>query len=325
MRRRRFLAAIGVGGIILPASVGRAAGVPVVGILVQSPAFRSRSVEQLRNSLREIGYVEGRTISVDVKSAGGRAEPFPLLAAQLVTRKVDVVVAIGPAALKAARAATTGIPIVALDLETDPVEAGYAKSIAHPGGNVTGVFLDLPELTGKWLELIKEAAPAVRRVALLRDVATGPWQLTAARAAAQKLGLDLLLLEVQRPEDLEPALQSSVKGDSRALVELSSPLLNQRPLEAQVAAFSIKHRIPTISMFQSFAHNGGLLAYGPDEPSYLRRLAASVDRVLKGISPADIPIEQPATFALAVNLRTARAIGLTISPALLQRANAVIE
>ncbi len=238
---------------------------------------------------------------------------------------MDVLVAIGPAAVKVAAAATTSIPIVAVDLESDPVDAGYARSIAHPGGNVTGLFLDLPGLTGKLLELIKEAGHGIQRVGILRDVSAGPWQLAAARAAAQRLGLDIQVLEIGRPDDFDQAFDVCVKNKSQALVELSSPLLNSGPLEARVAAFAINQRLPTISMFRSFAQNGGFLAYGPDQRAYLRRVAACVDKVLKGSRAAEVPIEQPTMFEFVVNLRTAKAIGLTVPPSLLQRATEVIQ
>jgi len=279
----------------------------------------------LRRYLRELGYVEGQTVVLEVRFAGGKPEAFPAFAAELARRKVDVLVAIGPAALKAAKAATTTIPILALDLETDPVKAGYARSIGRPGGNITGQFLDLPGLTGKWLELITEAAPTVRRVAILWDSTTGPWQLAAARAPAQKIGLDLKVLEIHDLGDLEPALEASVKGGAQAIVELSSPLFNLNSSEARVAAFAIKHRLPTISMFRTFAAVGGLLAYGPQQPEYLRRLAAYVDKILKGAKPGDLPIEQPTKFELIINLKTAKALGLAIPPSLLQRADQVIE
>ena len=318
---------MGLGAAIGPVApvAARAGSVPVVGVLHQNAGPRSGIADAVRAGLRELGYVEGRTIAVDVRFGGRARERLPAAAAELVRRKVDVLVAIGPAALKAAAAATTSIPIVAVDLESDPVDAGYVRSIAHPGGNVTGLFLDLPGLTRKLLELIKEVGHGIQRAAILRDVSAGPWQLAAARAAAQRLGLDIQVLEIGRPDDVAQALDVCVKDKSQALVELSSPLLNSGPLEAQVAAFAIKHRLPTISMFRTFAQNGGLLAYGPDQRAYLRRVAACVDKVLKGASAAEVPIEQPTMFEFAVNLRTAKAIGLTLPPSLLQRATEVIQ
>jgi putative ABC transport system substrate-binding protein len=269
--------------------------------------------------------VEGQNITLEVRFAGGRVEALPALATELAQRHVDVLVAIGPAVLKATSVATNVIPIVAFDLETDPVQGGYIQSLAHPGGNITGLFLDLPELTGKWFDLVKEVAPTVRRVALVWDTATGPWQVAAAKAAAQRIGIDLQVLEVARLGDLDLVLRAGVKGGSQALVELSSPLLNRDASEARVATFAIKHHLPTTSMFRTFVTRGGLLAYGPNRQQYDLRLATYVDRILKGAKPAELPIEQPTTFELVINLKTAKALGLTIPPSLLQRADQVIE
>src|ERR1700730_12293764 len=206
--RRAFLALVGLGALASPpAALAQQPGnVRVVGVLNLSIGPRSRIVETIRRGLRELGYVEGRTIALDVRSAGGKSETFPSLAADLVRRKVDVLVAIGPAALRAARDATDMTPIMALDLETDPVASGYPRSLSRPGGNVTGLFLDQPGLTGKWLELIGEAAPRTRRVAVLVDTTTGPWQTAAIKAAAEKLRIELQVLEIRGPGELEHAL-----------------------------------------------------------------------------------------------------------------------
>ena len=325
--RRAFLGSLAGSLLAAPlAAEGQQAAqsVPVVGVL-NSGVSRSASVEALRRNLRQMGYVEGQTIALEVRFAGGRSEVLPALAVELTQRKVDVLVAIGPTALKAASVATNDIPIVTIDLESDPVQSGFVRTFARPGGNVTGLFLDLPSLTGKWLELIKEVAPAIRRVAVVWDTATGPWQLAATKAAAQRIGMDLQVLETTGPADLNEALEAAVKGGSRALVQLSSPLLNLRESEARVAKFAVKHRLPTTSMFRSFAMAGGLLAYGPDRQEYDQRLASYVDRILKGAKPADLPIEQPTKFELVINLKTAKALGLTIPPSLLGRADEVIQ
>jgi putative ABC transport system substrate-binding protein len=171
----------------------------------------------------------------------------------------------------------------------------------------------------------KEAAPAIQRVAILWDSATGPWQLTAAQAAAKKMNLDVKVLEVKAPGDFDAALAEAVKSGARAFVELSSPLVNLSALETRVSAFAIKHRLPTISMFRSFAEAGGLMSYGPVISEYYRRLAIYVDKVLKGAKPADLPIEQPEKFELVINLKTAAALGLTLPQSLLGRADQVIQ
>jgi putative ABC transport system substrate-binding protein len=325
--RRAFIGTLTGGLLAAPLAAGaqRAGRVPVVGILNSASGPRSDTVASLRRNLRELGYVEGQNITLEVRFAGGRVEALPALATELAQRHVDVLVAIGPAVLKATSVATNVIPIVAFDLETDPVQGGYTQSLARPGGNITGLFLDLPELTGKWFDLVKEVAPTVRRVALVWDTATGPWQLAAAKAAAQRIGIDLQVLEVTHLGDLDKVLGAGVKGGSHALVELSSPLLNRDASEARVATFAFKHRLPTTSMFRSFVTRGGLLAYGPNRQQYDLRLATYVDRILKGAKPAELPIEQPTTFELVINLKTAKALGLTIPPSLLQRADEVIE
>jgi len=222
MDRRAFLGTL-AGGLLaapLAAEAQPAGRVPVVGILNSAVGPRSDTVASLRQNLRELGYVEGQNITLEVRFAGGRVEALPALATELAQRHVDVLVAIGPAVLKATSVATNVIPIVAFDLETDPVQGGYIQSLAHPGGNITGLFLDLPELTGKWFDLVKEVAPTVRRVALVWDTATGPWQVAAAKAAAQRIGIDLQVLEVARLGDLDLVLRAGVKGGSQALVEL---------------------------------------------------------------------------------------------------------
>jgi len=307
MRRIGLAVVLAVGLVLasLAAGAQQSASVPVVGILNSNFGPLSLSVDSVRRGLREIGYVEGKSIVLEVRFAGGKYEAFPALAAELVQRKVDVLVAIA--------------------LETDPVQGGYAQSFAHPGGNITGLFLDLPELTGKWLELINEAAPTVRRVAVVWDATTGPWQLAAAKTAAQRIGMDLQVLEVKGLGDLDNALGAAVKGGSRALVELPSPVLNIGLSEARVATFAIKHHLPTISMFRSFVVAGGLFAYGPNQPEYYRRMSVYVDKILRGAKPADLPLGQPTKFEFLINLKTAKALGLTIPPSVLGRADQVIE
>jgi putative ABC transport system substrate-binding protein len=280
-------------------------------------------IDALRQGLRDIGYVEGQTIALEMRFAGGKPEALPVLAAELAQRKVDIIIAGGPAALKAARDVTSTIPIVAFDLDTDPVAGGYARSLAKPGGNVTGLFLDQSGLTGKWLELIREVAPKVRRVALLWDSTTGPWQLAASKATAQELGMDLQILEVRSSEDFDNALRAGVRGATRALIQLSSPLIDFN--SKRTADFTLKNRLPAISMFRVFSESGGLMSYGPNRQEYDRHLAIYIDRIFKGAKPEDLPIEQPTTFELLINLKTAKVLGLTIPQSLLQRADEIIQ
>jgi putative ABC transport system substrate-binding protein len=326
MDRRTFLGALASGLLTAPLAVeAQPAGkVPMVGVLGPGAGPRSRTTDTTRQGLHDLGYVQGQTIAFDVRFSAGKPEALPGLAADLARRKVDVILAIGPAATRAAGNATRTIPIVALDLESDPVQAGFARSLAQPGGNITGCWLDQPGLTGKWLELIGEAVPGTRRIAVLVDRTTGPWQLAAIKAAAEKLRLDLQVLEVRSSEETEHVLKAAVMGGSRPLVQLSSPLFSA-PRARRIAEFTTKHRLPSISPFRSFAETGGLMAYGPSEAEYGKCPTVYIDKILKGAKPGDLPIEQPTKFELVINLKTAKALGLTIPPSLLQRADQVIE
>jgi len=317
MDRRAFIGSVACGLFPVPllGAAEQPGRVPVVGILNNSVGPRSKSVDTTRQGLRDAGYVEGRTIGFEVRFAGGKPERYPAFAADLVRRKVDVILAIGPPALRAARDATSSIPIVAIDLESDPVHAGFARSLAHPGGNITGCFLDQPGLTGKWLELIVEAVPGTRRMAVLRDSTTGPWQLAAIKSAAERLKIELQILEVRSPGELDQALGAVLTGGPQPLVQLSSPLFDL-PIAKTIAEFTAKHHVPAISMFRSFAEAGGLMSYGPNQPEYYKSVPVYVYRILKGANPGDLPIEQPTRFDFVINLKTAKAFRLTIPQSL---------
>jgi putative ABC transport system substrate-binding protein len=208
-------------------------------------------------------------------------------------------------------------------LETDPVQAGWAQSLARPGGNITGLFLNLSILTGKWLELLRTAVPAIRRVGLLWDSTTGSAQLTAMKAAAQQFEIELQVLEIRNTGELDAALRAAVSGDSKAMAMLSSPIV--RNSSKEIADFTVKNRLPAISAFRPFADFGGLMSYGPDLEEFFRRCATYVDKILKGAKPGDLPIEQPRKFELVINMKTAKALGLTIPQSLLLRADEVIQ
>jgi ABC-type uncharacterized transport system substrate-binding protein len=324
--RRAFLAALGLGALASSraAHAQQAGKVPMVGVINSGGGPRSTTIDTTRQGLRDLGYVEGQTIAFDVRFAGLKQEAFPRLAADLVQRKVDVILVSGPAGIRAAKDATSAIPIVALDLESDPVQAGFVRSLAQPGGNITGCFLDQPGLTGKWLELIGEAVPGARRTAVLADMTTGPWQLAAIKAAAAKLKIDLQVLEIRRSEELDHALGAGLKSGSRALVQLSSPIFDS-PLAKRIADFSLKNRLPGISMFSRFTEAGGLMSYGPNQLEYYKRLAVYIDKILKGAKPADLPIEQATKFDFVINLKTAKTIGLALPQPLVARADQVIQ
>ena len=324
MDRRKFIGAFAGSSLALSRIArGQAADkVPVVGVLV-TDSVGNISLPILIQGLRDLGYVDGNNIVIAVRSAGGVPAALPTHAAELVQLKVDVIYATGPAAIRAAKEATSTIPIVALDLETDPVDAGWARSLARPGGNLTGLFLDVPGLAAKWLELLNVAAPAVRRIGLVWVPSTGSAQMSAARAAAPKFALDLQVIEVRSANELDAALGAGVRAGARALVMLSSPFVATRA--TKLADFAVKNVLPAISPFRRFAGAGGLMSYGPDFDDFRARSASYVDKILKRANPADLPIEQPTKFERVINLKTAKTLGLTIPKALLLRADEVIQ
>jgi putative ABC transport system substrate-binding protein len=279
-------------------------------------------LDAFRQGLRELGYEEGRNISIEYRWADGRDERLPGLAADFVRLKVDVIVA-GAGAVEAAKHATTTIPIV-MPVSGDPVRAGLVASLARPGGNITGLTSLSGELPGKWMELLKETVPRVSRVAVLWDLASDPNQVKTSEAAARSLGVRLQVLKVGRAGGFEPALAEARKNDAGALIVLGSPFFYvQRTRLIDLAA---KHRLPTIYAQREFVvGSGGLMSYGADYHPQFRRAATYVDKILKGAKPADLPVEQPTKFELVINLKTANALGLSIPSSVLARADEVIE
>jgi putative ABC transport system substrate-binding protein len=280
-------------------------------------------VEPFSQGLRDLGYVEGRNISIDHRWAEGRAERLPGLAADLVRLKVDVIVAASQAAV-AARQATTVIPIV-MPTITDPVRLGLVASLARPGGNATGFATQNDELPGKWMELAHDVLPKLSRAAVLvHPTYDGGVQLRASEAAARSLGVRLQTLRVERRDDFAGAFAELEKHRAEALIVSSSPLFYVN--RSVLVEFAARHRLPAIYHQREFVvGSGGLMSYGPDFRDLVRRSAAYVDKILKGARPADLPVEQPTKFELVINLKTAKALGLTIPPSLLLRADEVIE
>jgi putative tryptophan/tyrosine transport system substrate-binding protein len=273
--------------------------------------------------LREAGYTEGQNIAFEHRSAHDQPELFPKLAFELASLKVDAIFARGTWALAAAKNATRMIPIVGIDLEIDPVEAGLVASIARPGGNITGLFLDLSELSGKHLQILKEIIPATSRVAVLGDSNINTPQLRELKRVAQSLALQTQAVELKDAANLEGAFESAKNWGADALIVLSNPLtLAYRTRIAELAA---KARLPTIYLYRAHVHAGGLISYGPDLPDMFRRAGGYVGRILGGTKPADLPIERPVRFDMVVNLRTAKSLGITIPEMLLVRADEVIE
>jgi putative ABC transport system substrate-binding protein len=326
MNRRAFISLIGGASwcLLFRPPVARAqqstGKVPRIGWLQPT---RNENVEMFLRGLRDAGYIEGRNALIEMRIYGAALNRLPELTNELLALKCDVIFAAAPYAIDAATKATSTIPVVAVDLESDPVASGWVKSLRRPGGNLTGWFLDLPELGGKQIELLKEAVPTLSRLAVLWDSTIGTVQFRATEAAARMARVVLQSLPIQRLEDFQGAFDLAARQQVEGMVVLSSPLiLNQR---SQIADLAIRTQIPTISLFTLFPRSGGLMAYGPNLPDMYKRAAGYVDRILKGATVGELPIERPSRFDLVVNLKSAKALGLTIPESFLVRADEVIE
>ena len=277
-----------------------------------------------RQGLRELGYAEGKNIVVEYRYAHGMVDRVPEIVAELIRLKVDLLMVGGAAAARAAKAQTTTVPIV-FALPGDPVGSGLVSSLSHPGGNATGMSTLLPELSRKQLELLKAAVPRVSRVAVLYNSAgrrVPGLALKATREAARTLTLELQIFEIQRSNELESAFAAARAQRADALLVLAAPVGNELTRLVELTA---KHRLPAIYGRREFAEAGGLLAYGPSFPDNFRRAATYVDKILKGARPADLPVEQPTKVELVINLKAAKALGLTIPTSLVLRADDVIQ
>jgi putative ABC transport system substrate-binding protein len=321
--RRAWL--LGSLGLLLASPAGEAqpvGKVPRIGVMYAGSAPNPYA-DALRRHLAELGWVEGQNLLIEDRYAEGRPERYPTLIAELIRLKVDVLVAGGgTAGAQAAKRATATIPIV-MPVMGDPVAAGLVSSLARPGGNVTGLSMLNTELNAKRVELLREVLPRVERVAVLRDPATPPADVDATHAAARSLGLRLQLLNVGRPEEFPGAFQAARKADADALIVLASGFFNtQRRRLIDLAA---QNRLIAVWEHRDFADAGGLMSYGPNLVDMNRRAAKYIDKILKGAKPADLPIEQPTKFELVINLKTAKALGLTIPPSVLARADEIIE
>jgi putative tryptophan/tyrosine transport system substrate-binding protein len=298
------------------------AKVPRIGVLFAGSGGGADGLKAFRQGLRDLGYIEEKNITIEY--AKGKPEGIPGLTADLVRKKVDVIVTAGTAQARAIQQTTTTIPIV-LAFSGDPVGTGLVDSLARPGGNITGLSMISPDLSGKRLELLKEAAPKIDRVGVLWDplVPDNFLDFETTRLAARALGLKLQSLEVRSPEDLEGAFSVVVKHRLNALVVIGGGVINRHV--KRILAFEAKHRLPAMYEMSSLSEAGGLMAYGVNLPDLFRRSATYVDKILKGRKPADLPVEQPTKFELVINLKTANQIGLTIPPNVLARADKVIR
>jgi putative tryptophan/tyrosine transport system substrate-binding protein len=326
MKRREFMALLGgaATGWPLVARAQQTPEVPRVGFVYPgSKAAAATRIEAILSGLRVSGYAAPAQVELVARTADGDPTRIAPLVEEILAKNVNVIIANGPPVLHVARSATRTVPIVAIDLETDPVASGVAASLAHPGGNITGVFLDFPDFTAKWIELLIEINPKLSRAAVLWDPVTGSVQMESVKKAAESLNIELVILEARRPADFEAVFLVATQRDAGAMAMLSSPLISANV--QMLAELSVGHRIPAITLFPDFARTGGLLAYGPNLLGLYRRVGVLAGNVLRGANPADLPIERPTKFELVLNLRTADAMAISIPASLLLRADEVIE
>jgi putative ABC transport system substrate-binding protein len=325
MDRRRFLLTSLAGAMPGPpaAEAQRAEKMYRVGILSTGNPRSAAIFQALELRLREAGYIEGQNLAIEFRYAEGRTERLSALAAELVRLNVDVVVVATDAGTRAVRNASAKIPIVIVSVNYDPVALGYIKSLARPGTNVTGVLFLHRELTAKRFELFKEILPTVKRVSVLTDP-HGIEQLQALEAANRSMGLTLQVLEQGKPSyDFEGAFRLAMGARADALFVLTTPIIFRE--RAKISQLALKDRLPTSFAHREHVDAGGLMSYGPNFEEMWRLAAIFVDKILKGAHPGELPVQQPTKFELVINLKTAKALGLTIPPSLLARADQVIE
>ena len=323
MKRRNFLRFLG-GAASWPLAAGAQQPTkrPVIGVLSPFIDADSTFLRDLRKGLGARGLREGQEIAIEYRSAEGRINQLPVLADELVRLKVDIIVTASAPAIRFVQQATLTIPIVMMQVG-DAVDQGFVASLARPGGNITGTSWFGPELSAKRLELMKEALSRIAHVAILREASAGAASITAVHAAARTLGVVLSVFEVRDPDELPTAFSAMADAGLQGVEILEGLIIsnNIRPL----VALTERHRLPTIFPDTSFVEAGGLMSYGPDLSEIHRRTAESIEKILKGVRPRDIPVEQPTKFEFAINLKTAKSLGLTIPPTLLQRAVVVID
>jgi putative ABC transport system substrate-binding protein len=324
MKRREFISLLGGGTVAWPfAARAQQAKVPTIGFLgANSAATQSRLSAAFVQRLREHGWIEGRNVAIEYRWGEGRAERFAEIAAEFVRLKVDVIVTSGTPPVLAAKQATAVIPIV-FAAAGDPVGTGLVASLARPGGNVTGLSNQSGELGPKKLEILREAVPGLRRLAILVNVGNPAaiLDMREAQTAANTLGLEVSTLEIRQAEDIAPAFEAL--GRAQALYVVYDPLVGTYRI--RINTLALEARLPTMHGLRDYVEAGGLLSYGPNIPDLFQRAGDYVDKILRGSKPADIPVEQPTRFELVINLKTAKALGLDVSPTLLARADDVIE
>jgi len=326
MRRREFIALVGgaaAGAWPLSARAQQAVKPPTIGFLgTTTLSAWSQWVAAFQYRLRELGWVEGSNLAIEYRWADGRHERYAQIAEEFVRLKVDIIVTSGTAVV-AAKQATSAIPIV-FAIANDPVGGGLVPSLARPGGNVTGLSLQTPDLAGKRLELLREVVPGLSRLAILANVGypASVLEMGEVQATARKLRLDVATVEIRRAEDIAPAFEA-LKSRAEALYVVTDALVSTN--RVRINSLALAARLPTMHSVREYVAAGGLMSYGANYPDLFRRAADFVDKILRGAKPADIPVEQPIKFELVLDLTTAKALGLTVPPALLARADEVIE
>jgi ABC-type uncharacterized transport system substrate-binding protein len=324
MNRRTFIAALGGAAAWPLAARGQQSGkLPTIGFLGPASASAMSSwTAAFVQRLRELGWIEGRTVAIEYRWAEGRGERFPEVAAEFIGLKVDVIVTTG-SAVPAFKQATSVIPIV-FAIANDPIGSGLVESFSRPGGNVTGLSILAADLGGKRLEILREVIPGLSRLATLDDATNfvTASEMAQVQEAARTLGLEIVRSEIRRAEDIAPAIEA-FKGRADALYVQSAPLMNTN--RTRISILALGARLPTLSGIRDYVEAGGLMSYGPNFPDIFRRTGDYVDKILRGAKPADLPIQQPTRFDLVVNQTTAKALGLKLPESFLLRADEVIE
>ena len=324
MKRRTFITLLGGATAAWPFPASAQQKLPTIGWLGSGSSIAaSQWVSAFSQRLRELGRIEGNTVAIEYRWAEGREQRFAEIMAEFIRLKVDVLLTYSNAAALSAKHATTTVPIV-FAAAGDPVGTGLIASISHPGGNVTGLSIQQTDLAGKRIEILREIMPRLGTLAVLANArsANAVLEMGEAQAAARSLGLGVILSQIGVADDIAPAVEA-LKGRADAVYTCSDPLLTTNRI--RVNSLALGARLPTMHGFREYVEAGGLTSYGPNFPDLFRRAADFVDKILRGVKPADLPVEQPTKFDLVINLITAKALGLAIPPSLLARADEVIE